>query len=77
MIEVRINLSDMPSPLNMDNWATAIFEKLSAAGIPAYLGAGCDGLLRHWYDPNDFGVSIYQWVPMNEARLPADRNVKL
>jgi hypothetical protein len=76
MIEVRIDLKDMPSPMNMDNWSRAIYDKLIAGGIPAAACGGVErGALKRFYDPKDFGVTVYQWIPDDEMRSASDRAV--
>ena len=61
MIEVRINVKDMPlndGPEKYFNW---LEKKLKDAGIPIDGDILLSGVLNRIDDPEDFGITTYRW----------------
>lgn len=61
MIEVRLNLKDMPRLSEPKEYFDFIEEKLKAAGVPVDGDNLLHGTLHRFDDPEDFGGVIYRW----------------
>lgn len=66
-IVVRINVKDIPTGRTLDQgiWETYIVGKLREAGVPLtpFGGDVIRGTLWKRDDPEDFGSTIYTWMP--------------
>jgi len=72
MIEVRINMPDKHCR-DPGIWETALFEKLTQAGIPVRPDGSVPGALKRFFDSGDFGVMIYQWISPAELYMQPDQ----
>jgi len=66
IIEVRLNIREMPlhnGPERHFDWLEA---KLKAAGIPVDGNNLLHGTLTKFDDPTDFGATIYRWEPCHD-----------
>ena len=69
-ITVTIDQNDWPSCMtfNPENWSYWVYRQLSAAGMPVSpSGDVLSGVVTRRYDPSNFGATIYEWAPDNEA----------
>lgn len=62
-IIVRIRMSEYSNPLTFDSWAQYLESRLRQAGIPVAGDGISRGTLNRYDDPEDFGVTVYEWKP--------------
>lgn len=63
MIEVRLNVKDMPLNSGPNRYFDWLEVKLKESGIPLDGDNLLHGTLTRFDDPNDFGITIYRWEP--------------
>lgn len=62
-IIVRIHMSEYSNPLTFGSWAQYLEGRFRQAGIPVSGDGVSHGTLNRYDDPNDFGVTVYEWKP--------------
>jgi len=62
-IEVRLRVEDAPVHDGIEAYFKWVERECRKAGIPFLDGEPENGVLFHRYDPNDFGSSIWVYVP--------------
>ena len=61
MIEVRLNIKDMPLHDGPESYFDWLEKKLKESGIPVDGDNLLSGVLQRFDDPENFGVTIYRW----------------
>lgn len=62
-ITVRLRVDDCPKPMTIPTWSDWVDCQLAKAGVPIDDGLLLRGTIRRRDDPEDFGVSIWEWTP--------------
>ena len=63
MIEVRLDVRDMPLHDGPEKYYDWLEKKLKGAGVPVDGDNLLHGTLHRFDDPENFGVTVYRWEP--------------